>query len=442
MNTTNKTPDPAVPVINQLSFDGLGIAPMILDILDKLKFKHPTPIQHQALPPAIEGKDLIGIAQTGTGKTLAFAIPMVQRLAATKGKGLVIVPTRELAAQVEETMHKLTPKFNMRTALLIGGASMHMQVQALRRLPRIILATPGRLLDHMEQRTINLGDVNCLVLDEADRMFDMGFEPQIRQVLKQIPKERQTMLFSATMPPKIMQLASTYLQLPAYVEIAKPGTTSDLVTQELYIVTKENKNGLLVKLLESSKGSVLIFSRTKIGAVKIARGLHHAGINVAQIHSDRTLGQRREALEGFKTGKYRVLVATDIASRGIDVTAIELVVNYDLPDDLDNYVHRIGRTGRAGHKGRAVTLAMPDQYMEVARIERLVQMQLAVVEHPDVPSAKFPDRSAPTGSRMNPRSRGGFGGGRGGFGGGRRGGFGGGRSFGPRRGGSGGGGRR
>lgn len=427
MNTTPKTPDPAVPVQNQHSFDGLGIAPMILEILDKMQFKHPTPIQHQALPPAIEGKDLIGIAQTGTGKTLAFAIPMIMRLAAMKGKGLVVVPTRELAAQVEETMNKIAPKFNMRTALLIGGASMHMQVQALRRQPRIILATPGRLLDHMEQRTINLSDVTCLVLDEADRMFDMGFEPQIRQVMKQIPKERQTMLFSATMPPKIMQLASTYLQLPAYIEIAKPGTTSDLVTQEMYIVAKENKNGLLVKILETSKGSVLIFSRTKIGAVKIARGLHHAGINVAQIHSDRTLGQRREALDGFKTGRYRVLVATDIASRGIDVTAIELVVNYDLPDDLDNYVHRIGRTGRAGHHGRAVTFAMPDQYMEVARIERLVQKQLAVVEHPDVPAAKFPDRSRGSSSRLNPRtmSRGGFGGGRGGRSGG-------GRSFGPR----------
>lgn len=430
MNTIPKTPEPAVPAQNQHTFDGLGIAPIILDILDKMQFKHPTPIQHQALPPAIEGKDLIGIAQTGTGKTLAFAIPMVQRLAALKGKGLVLVPTRELAAQVEETMNKLAPKFNMRTALLIGGASMHMQVQALRRQPRIILATPGRLLDHMEQRTVNLSDVNCLVLDEADRMFDMGFEPQIRQVLRVIPKERQTMLFSATMPPKIMQLASTYLQLPAYVEIAKPGTTSDLVTQELYIVTKENKNGLLVKLLEASRGSVLIFSRTKIGAVKIARGLQHAGIAAAQIHSDRTLGQRREALDGFKTGRYRVLVATDIASRGIDVTAIELVVNYDLPDDLDNYVHRIGRTGRAGHHGRAVTFAMPDQYMEVARIERLVQKQLSVVEHPDVPSAKFPDRSRGGGSssRLNPRtmSRGRFGGGRGGRGGG------GGRSFGPR----------
>jgi ATP-dependent RNA helicase RhlE len=201
----------------------------------------------------------------------------------------------------------------------------------------------------------------------------------------------------------------------------------------MYIVAKENKNGLLVKLLESSKGSVLIFSRTKIGAVKIARGLHHAGINVAQIHSDRTLGQRREALDGFKTGRYRVLVATDIASRGIDVQAIELVVNYDLPDDLDNYVHRIGRTGRAGHHGRAVTFAMPDQYMEVARIERMVQTQLAVLEHPDVPAAKFPDRSRGSSSRLNPRqmsSRGGFGGGRG------RGGFGGGgRSFGPRSGG-------
>lgn len=427
MNIQDHTnPDPAVPVQNQHTFDGLGIAPAILEILDKLHFKHPTPIQHKALPPGIEGKDLIGIAQTGTGKTLAFAIPMVQRLAQQpRGKGLVLVPTRELAAQVEETYHKLTHRFHLRTALLIGGASMHMQVQALRRQPRVIIATPGRLLDHMEQRTISLSDVNSLVLDEADRMLDMGFEPQIRQVLKTVPKDRQTMLFSATMPSQIMQMASQYMNLPAYVEIARPGTTSDLIEQELYIVAKENKNGLLVKLIESTRGSVLVFSRTKIGAVKIARGLHHARVSVAQIHSDRTLGQRREALEGFKTGKYQVLVATDIASRGIDVKAIELVVNYDLPDDLDNYVHRIGRTGRAGHQGKAVTFALPDQYLEVARIERMIKKQLPVVEHPDVPSAKFPDRSQPTGTRMNPRNRGGFGGGR-------RGGFGG-RSFSPRR---------
>lgn len=433
MNSQNPLTPDAVPVEVQHTFDGLGIAPAILEILDHLKFKHPTPIQHKALTPGIEGKDLIGIAQTGTGKTMAFAIPMVQRLAQQpRGKGLVLVPTRELAAQVEETFMKLTPRFHMKTALLIGGASMHMQVQALRRQPRIIIATPGRLLDHMEQRTIMLNDVQSLVLDEADRMLDMGFEPQIKQVLRTVPKERQTMLFSATMPPQIMQMASQYMHLPAHIEIARPGTTSELIEQELYIVAKENKNGLLVKLIEGTRGSVLVFSRTKIGAIKITRGLHHSKINAAQIHSDRTLGQRREALEGFKTGKYRVLVATDIASRGIDVKAIELVVNYDLPDDLDNYVHRIGRTGRAGHQGKAVTFAMPDQYLEVARIERMIKKALPVVEHPDVPSAKFPERGAPSSSRLNPRARG-FGGGGGGFG--RRGGSGFGRSFGPRRGG-------
>ena len=371
------------------SFDGLGIAPQILEILDQLKFKTPTPIQQKAILPAIEGKDLAGIAQTGTGKTLAFAIPIVQRLAQKKGKALVLVPTRELASQVDETFQKVGPPFGIKTAVVIGGASMSEQVKSLRRNPRVIIATPGRLIDHMEQRSVMLADVSVLVLDEADRMLDMGFLPQIERILKFVPRERQTMLFSATMPEAITKIAASYMKLPIHVEIAPSGTLAEKLTQELFIVKKETKNELLKKLLAQYKGSVLIFSRTKLGANKITKRVRDMGHHAAEIHSDRTLGQRKEALQGFKSGRYRVLVATDIAARGIDVTGIELVLNYDLPEDAENYVHRIGRTGRAGHQGHAISFATPDQRNDVQSIERLIRTALPISEHPEIPIERF-----------------------------------------------------
>jgi ATP-dependent RNA helicase RhlE len=253
---------------NSNTFYGLGIAPKILDILARMKFTTPTPIQHKAIPIAIEGTDVMGVAQTGTGKTLAFAIPAIQQLAQKKGKCLVLVPTRELAIQVEETFQKIAPHFGMKTAVLIGGASMNQQIQALRRFPRIIIATPGRLIDHMEQGTILLFDANILVLDEADRMLDMGFKPQIERILKAVPKERQTMLFSATIPEDIIRIASSYMKLPVHVEIAPSGTTAEKVTQELFIVKRESKRDLLGKILTQYHGSVLLFTRTKIGANK------------------------------------------------------------------------------------------------------------------------------------------------------------------------------
>lgn len=380
------------------TFDGLGISPRLIEILDKLHFKIPTPIQNKAIPPGIEGKDLIGIAQTGTGKTLAFVLPMIQHLSQKKGKGLILVPTRELAAQVDETCQKVSPVFGIKTALLIGGASMGMQIQNLRRNPRIIIATPGRLSDHLNQRTIMLGDVSILVLDEADRMLDMGFQPQIEHILQYVPKDRQTLLFSATMPEPIAKIAATHMKLPVRVEIARSGTLVEQISQELFIVKHENKKDLLKKILTQYRGSVLIFSRTKIGAQKRWREVRAMGERVAEIHSDRSLAQRREALEGFKTGKYRVLIATDIAARGIDVTGIELVINYDLPDDAENYVHRIGRTGRAGHTGHAISFATPDQEGEVRSIEKLVRVALPVAEHPELPPEKF-DSFASTPSR-------------------------------------------
>jgi len=387
---------------NQQSFYGLGIAPKILELIDRMKFKIPTPIQYKAIPVAIEGKDVIGIAQTGTGKTLAFGIPMIQRLAQSQARGLVLVPTRELALQVEETIRKVGQALGMHTAVLIGGASMYNQVNALRRHPRVIVATPGRLIDHLGQRTVNLNDVRILVLDEADRMLDMGFAPQIEQILKYLPKERQTMLFSASIPEKIINIAARHMKLPVSVEIAPSGTAAKNVIQELFIIMKEEKSQLLLKLLEQYRGTVLLFSRTKRGAARITRGLRPLGHSVAEIHSDRSLAQRREALEGFKTGKYRILVATDIAARGIDVKGIELVINYDLPDDAENYVHRIGRTGRMEHEGRAISFATPDQRGEVRNIEKVMHNALPVARHPLFSSASF---AAPVVRTFRPRRR-------------------------------------
>jgi len=364
------------------TFYNLGIAPKILELLDRMKFKTPTPIQFKAIPIAIEGKDIIGVAQTGTGKTLAFGIPMIQRLAQNPARGLVLVPTRELALQVDEALQKIGHALGMRTAVLIGGASMYNQIQALRRNPRVIIATPGRLLDHLGSGRLRLDDVNILVLDEADRMLDMGFAPQIEKIMKYLPREKQTMLFSATIPEKIVRIAAAHMKLPISVEIAPSGTAPQRIIQELFIIKKEEKSQLLCKLLDQYRGSVLLFSRTKRGAARITSGLRSRGYSAAEIHSNRSLPQRKEALLGFKTGKYRVLVATDIAARGIDVKGIELVINYDLPEDAENYVHRIGRTGRAGQEGRAISFATPDQRSEVRDIERLMRKALPLGKHP------------------------------------------------------------
>ncbi len=381
------------------SFYGLGIAPKILDILARIKFKTPTPIQFKAIPLAIEGKDVIGIAQTGTGKTHAFAIPMVQRLAKTKGVGLVLAPTRELAIQIDEAFQGLTHAFGMKTACLIGGAPMNPQVQALRRDPRIVIATPGRLIDHMGQWNFIPDDVVMLVIDEADRMLDMGFAPQITKILRFLPKNRQTMLFSATIPKEIMEIAAKYMKLPVSVEIAPSGTTAEHVTQEVFIVKRETKLRLLSKILAQYHGPVLLFSRTKHNARKIMMSIRHMGYSAAEMHSNRSLPQRREALDGFKSGRYRVLIATDIASRGIDVTGIELVINYDLPEDAENYVHRIGRTARAGCRGHAISFATPEQGRDVKDIEKIIRSTIPLSKHPEIPPEVFvePGREAPRG---------------------------------------------
>jgi ATP-dependent RNA helicase RhlE len=377
------------------SFFGLGIAPGLLGVLDKLGFTVPTPIQRRAIPIAIEGKDVIGVAQTGTGKTLAFGIPMVQRLAQGSGRGLVLAPTRELANQINEDLGIFVRAFKLRTVVVIGGESMSQQIRQLKTQPRIIIATPGRLNDHIEHRQVRLSDVSILVLDEADRMLDMGFLPQIERILKLIPKKRQTMLFSATMQPAVLKIASGNMHLPVRTEIAPSGTAADLVTQEMFFVQKGLKSYLLGQLLTQYKGSVLLFVRTKRGARRVASNLRAMGHAAAEIHADRTQAQRTEAMRGFKTGKHRILVATDIAARGIDVTGIELVINYDLPDDVGNYVHRIGRTGRAGKPGHAITFATPDQHGEVEEIERLIRAAIPVSRHAVIPTEPPPEKPKP-----------------------------------------------
>jgi ATP-dependent RNA helicase RhlE len=370
--------------ITQPGFAPLGLPSSQLETLNRLGFTVPTPIQENAIPVALTGRDVIGIAQTGTGKTLAFGLPMMARLKAGQ-MGLVIAPTRELAQQIEDTYRAL----GTRTALLIGGASMNRQIDQIRAKPSVIVATPGRLIDHLQQRTVKLDRVAIAVLDEADRMLDMGFAPAIRRILDMTPPERQTMLFSATMPPEIADLAQRYQRDPIRVEIARAGTAAETVEQELLVVAKEEKHDVLGELLRDNPGTVLVFARTRHGARKLAKSVRLLGHSAAELHSDRTLAQRKAALDGFKKGAYRVLVATDIAARGIDVKEIALVVNYDLPDNPEDYVHRIGRTGRAGASGRAVTLATPEQGSDVRDIERLLKTELplsdrsrAVIQRP------------------------------------------------------------
>ena len=349
------------------TFDVLDLSPRTLDTLADLGMVTPTPIQATAIPIGLEGRDLFGIAQTGTGKTLAFALPIIERLKPGE-QSIILAPTRELAEQIELQFKKL----GMRTALLIGGAAMDRQVGWLRKKPPIIVATPGRLIDHLERRTATLKNIAIVVLDEADRMLDIGFAPAIRRILDQCPEDKQTLLFSATLSPEVEDIANRHMINPARIEIAPQGTTAERVQQEIICAEHEQKHEILKELLYEHKGSILIFTRTRHGARKVAKFARDYGHYSAEIHSDRTLAQRREALEGFRNGRYRILVATDIAARGIDVKDISLVINFDIPEHAEDYVHRIGRTARAGAEGTAITFTLPAQWKEVRDIEKLI----------------------------------------------------------------------
>ena len=384
----------------QIGFQGLGISTSILEVLDKMNLETPTPIQKKSIPVTITGEDLIGVAQTGTGKTFAFGIPMLERLPKMKGaKGLILLPTRELASQVDESLKKLGSSLGLRTALLMGGQPYGRQLQALRNNPQIIIATPGRFIDHGKRGTIKLKDIKILVLDEADMMLDMGFLPQVEEILSRIPKDRQTMLFSATMPSAIVKLAANHMALPVSIEVAPAGTTAEKVDQEMHIMKKEDKPIYLEKVLKEYTGSILVFTRTKHNAKTLTEDIKRLGHNATEIHSNLSFGQRQTALAGFKSRRYRVLIATDIAARGIDVSNIELVLNYDLPDNSEDYVHRIGRTGRAGSAGKAISFAIPSQWKDIQRIEKLINKNLnlkkfAELEQPKVyPTRRFGRRN-------------------------------------------------
>ncbi len=365
---------------NVSSFKDLNIKSEILSLLEKNGLEIPTPIQAKAIPVALTGKDLIGIAQTGTGKTLAFGIPLVERLSKNKSKALVLLPTRELATQVEESLRKICLRSGLRTISLIGGEPINRQIYSLKYNPRIIIATPGRLLDHYKRKTVHLDDVSVLVLDEADMMFDLGFAPQIEEIIKLTPNSRQTLLFSATMPAPIIKLAEKYLKTPLQIEVAPAGTTAELIDQEIYLVHQNDRLETLKKILIDYKNLVLIFVRTKHGATNLTEKLRNAGHQVSEIHSNLSFNQRKTSLTSFKNGTKRILVATDVAARGLDINNIQLVLNFDLPDNSEDYVHRIGRTARAGKGGKAISFALPHQRREIQRIERLIRKSLPLLK--------------------------------------------------------------
>jgi len=375
------------------SFQGLGLSEALLQDLNKVGFHEPTPIQAQAIPPGLAGRDVLGCAQTGTGKTAAFVIPMIERLAGrtdSHPRGLILAPTRELAIQIQDTIAKLGRSRRVYATTLVGGADMNAQIRGLRQRPDILVATPGRLLDHMWNGTVNLIKMQILVLDEADRMLDMGFAPQINQILEALPEERQTLLFSATIPTDLADLARASVKDPVRVMVAKPATPAERAEQALHHTSREDKTKLLLTLLDADRDSVLVFTRTKHGADRLGRALGNAGHKVAVIHGNRSLSQRRGALEGFRRGTFRVLVATDIAARGIDVANIGHVVNYDLPNTPEDYIHRIGRTARVKASGRATSFVTSDDHIQLQAIEKLLGQPIprALDSAPPAPSTR------------------------------------------------------
>jgi len=370
-----------------MGFTKFGLSDHIIKGIGAAGYTVPTPIQSLAIEPALAGRDIIACAQTGTGKTAAFVLPILHHLASgtvvpAGGKlprALVLTPTRELCQQVQLAAAKYGKFLSLRSTSIYGGAGMEQQVRALRRGADIIVATPGRLLDHMQRKTVDLSGIRILVLDEADRMLDMGFINDVRKIIAAIPARRQTMLFSATISAEIKTLASNILDNPQTVQVGERRNPAETIVQHFYNAPQGSKIDLLVHALEAEHmQSVLVFSRTKHGADKISRRLERTGIASAAIHSNRTQSQREKALEGFKEGKFRVLVATDIAARGIDVSGISHVVNYDIPQYPEDYIHRIGRTGRAGATGDAVTFVAREELQYLSRIEKFVGKRYVV----------------------------------------------------------------
>lgn len=397
-----------------MSFESLAIIEPILRALKEEGYETPTPIQSQAIPIVLEGTDLLGCAQTGTGKTAAFAIPILQLLVKDKPhekkrriRGLVVTPTRELAIQIGESFKAYGKHTGLHHTVIFGGVNQQSQVNALQRGVDILVATPGRLLDLINQGYITLKDVEFFVLDEADRMLDMGFIHDVKKLLAILPRKRQSLFFSATMPPEIVKLADTILQSPVKVEVTPVSSTADTIKQFVYFVDKGNKNALLVELLKDTKiKTALVFTRTKYGADKVVKMLFKHKIKAEAIHGNKAQNARQRALSNFKTQATRVLVATDIAARGIDVDDLAYVINYELPNVAETYVHRIGRTGRAGAKGTAFSFCDAEEKAYLKDIEKLINKKIPVIEnHPFPMTNSHPAKAAkqPSGRKDHPR---------------------------------------
>ena len=370
--------------------------------LAKHGFVTPTPVQARSIPPALAGRDLVATAQTGTGKTLAFALPLVERLSKIRSKGVravVLSPTRELAIQIDETFQKIAENTGLRTAVVVGGLGEGKQLDAIRRGAQVVIATPGRLVDFLDRRLVKLDTVETIVLDEADRMLDMGFLPALKTIQKHLPAQRQTMLFSATIEKSVAHLVDSYVRNAERVAIGAVSKPIQLVTLHAYEVQKDRKLPLLEHLLRHQDGSCLVFVRTKRGADRLAKKLASDGVKATRIHGDRTQGQRNQALDGFKKGSYRVLVATDVAARGIHADGIAHVVNFDLPQVPEDFIHRVGRTGRAGASGLASTFVMPEERKELNVIEREMKVKLERMAVPGpVLQAALAAKAAPAAS--------------------------------------------
>ncbi len=391
-------------------FDKLGLAPALMTALANAGFTQPTPIQLQAIPLALEGHDLMGLAQTGTGKTLAFGLPLIDHLMAEPSrplpksvKALILAPTRELVTQIADSLHVLAKGTRINVSTVVGGKSIGKQMIMLARGTDILVATPGRLIDLLDRRAVDLGTVRHLVLDEADQMLDMGFIHALRKIAPRLGTPRQTMLFSATMPKQMEELAGTYLTNPKRVQVSPPGKAADKITQSVHFIAKGEKPGKLREILSADLSALtLVFSRTKHGAEKLMKGLVADGYNAASIHGNKSQGQRDRAIKAFRDGEITVLVATDVAARGIDIPGVAYVINYDLPEVPENYVHRIGRTARAGREGEAIAFCCGEEIDQLKQIQKLMKIEIPVASG-FMPAALKREGNEPRGQQQQRR---------------------------------------